>query len=87
MANRNGPLRYQNVLGFARNLDRPHDGLCCYSWRIGLHTIEIQYMFGAYWVTDRYGVNEETQLSEHRCRSPQRAYTVLMRKVVQLGFY
>lgn len=87
MANRNGPFRYQNVLGFERNLDRPHDGLNVLGMRIGLHQLDITYQFGRYWVTDRYGVNEEKLLSEHACRSPQRAYTLLMRKAVQLGFY
>lgn len=87
MANRNSPSRYQNVLGFAHNLDRPHDGFCVYGLRVGRHQLDITYQFGRYWVTDRYGANEETQISEHECRSPQRAYRLLMRKAVQLGFY
>lgn len=81
----NKPHRCQNVLGF-NNLEYPHDGMIVYGMTLGDHRLEIEYQQGFYYVIDQHKYTLD-RYSEHECRTPQRAYRLLIRKAIQLGFY
>lgn len=67
-------------------LDYPYDGMTALGMTLGKHVLEVTYMHGSWWVTDRYGA-EQTLLVEHACKSPHRACVLALRRSRQLGAY